>query len=181
LGRRVAEFERGYVERSAIFLWLYRQSFTFPWMRRFMLAMPISRPRMALVGRYFHQLFEDWNDGDLDPTLGLVDPAIKLTVFGLGSYEGPEGMREAWADWNRPFEGLRFEVSEVIANRGGKIATVMRVRGRDVATQIDMGQPGVMVWTVRKAIGVEARLYRTKAEALEAAGLSEDDVHSSSS
>lgn len=169
--REVARFEPGYVVSNKLTLAGYRQVVRSRRLRAIAFWLPRSRLKMSLVARMFHRLFHDWNEGDFEPTLQAVDPEIELVVFGLGTYRGPDGMRRAWPDVTGPFGGARFEVIEVFDNGAGEILTIARARSGEEMSGVTLKQQLGMVWTVERGTGVRARLFTTRADALEAVGL----------
>ncbi len=167
-------FDPGYVERSRLILWLYPRLLSSARFRNFVYLLPVSRARMALLGRYFHRAFHDWNEGDRAQLMQVLDPAVTVELFGgFGTYEGHEGMQAAWADAEASFGDARIEVSEVIDNRNGEIVLVGQGRGVGHSTGIDFSQPGALAWSIRGGMGMRARFFTSKADALKATGLRE--------
>ena len=115
--------------------------------------------------------------GDLEGLLELYDPDIQFlpltgTQVESGGYPGHAGVRAYFAEVANIWEELRpyAENVEVIGNDvvvlGG-----CAVRGR--GSQLESDSPMAWVITVRSGKITSHRGYRTSAEALEAAGLSE--------
>ena len=115
--------------------------------------------------------------GDLEGLLELYDPDIQFlpltgTQVESGGYSGHAGVRDYFAEVAHIWEELRpyAENVEVIGNDvvvlGG-----CAVRGR--GSQVESDSPMAWVITVRNGKITSHRGYRTSAEALKAAGLSE--------
>ena len=72
---------------------------------------------------------------------------------------------------------MQWEPQEVIALDGDQVLVVNRVRMRGRASHVDVQAIGAQVWTIRNGKLGSVKLYQSKAEALEAVGLSEQDAH----
>jgi len=113
--------------------------------------------------------------GDYDAAIDALDPRIEydLTHFPDGKvYLGHDGVREAFRIWLGTWEDYRQEVDEVI-DLGDEVLVVVREFGRGKGSGIEVERPTAGVWTLRDGKAVRIRFYAGKAEALEAAGLSE--------
>jgi ketosteroid isomerase-like protein len=91
-----------------------------------------------------------------------------------GPFHGPEGAR-TWARevWE-VFSGVHHEVEEVIdVGDGATVISVQRAQGRTRHMQLDTNLQWAGVFTFRGGKVLRAQGYMSKAEALEAAGLSE--------
>ncbi len=110
--------------------------------------------------------------GDVAAMLADADPDLvtyRAEPDGA-TWHGPEGLLEAIADWTADFDEFSSSTDEFI-DAGERVVARMRQRGRGQAS-------GVMVeedfWCVHMLEGgkqVRFEIYRTKAEALKAAGL----------
>jgi ketosteroid isomerase-like protein len=111
--------------------------------------------------------------GDLDAFLALADPEIEfhsLIAEAEGrTFRGHDGVRE-W--WHAVIESLNIrpgpEEIESFRDRG-----VTRMRLSGTIAGVEVPQRMWMAWRVREGKIVWWTTYRTEAEALEAAGLSE--------
>ena len=123
--------------------------------------------------------FELWKRGDLEGWFETLDPAIgwDISTHPLPDVPNRGQGREALATdmlatylsgWN----DYSAEIKEVF-DAGEHVILVLH----ETATMRDTGVPLerdlVQLWTVRGDKAVFLRVFRTKAEALEAAGLSE--------
>jgi ketosteroid isomerase-like protein len=100
----------------------------------------------------------------------VVDPAAFLDG---GTFTGRDAVGEWFGNWFRTFEpGYHFEIEEA-RDLGGVILLVaaQRARGRTSGAEVQT-QMGYL-YTVRGGKIVRAELYRSRAAALEAAGLRE--------
>jgi ketosteroid isomerase-like protein len=89
-----------------------------------------------------------------------------------GTARGPDGIQAAWRRWYEAFEDVQFEWDEV-AEAGDDVVVRYRCRapGRGSGAVVD--QAITLLWTLRTGKVVRIRAYPDRANALEAAGLSE--------
>jgi ketosteroid isomerase-like protein len=90
----------------------------------------------------------------------------------VGVFQGRDALRRYYTDWFRIFEHLRADLEEVI-DAGDRVVTVQRVSGRAKVSGLDTQMRYAVVYTVSEGKIVRGREYKTRAEALEAAGLQE--------
>jgi ketosteroid isomerase-like protein len=95
-------------------------------------------------------------------------------VPGLGTYEGAEGIGAFMDEWLSAFNASdwQIEASELI-DAGDQVVAVIRQRGRGAASGADVELEAAQLITVREGKAARIVTYLTRAEALEAAGLSE--------
>jgi hypothetical protein len=68
---------------------------------------------------------------------------------------------------------LRPSLPPRTAGRAGRLITVNRVRVRDRGSGIKVIATGAQLWTIKESKAARMKLYQSKTEALEAAGLRE--------
>jgi ketosteroid isomerase-like protein len=120
--------------------------------------------------------FEAFQRGDYEAAVEALDPGIEydLTHFPDGQiYLGHDGVREAFRIWLGTWEDYRQVLDELIDLGGDEVLAVVREFGRGKGSGIEVERPTAGVWTMRDGKAVRIRFYPGKAEALEAAGLSE--------
>jgi ketosteroid isomerase-like protein len=90
-----------------------------------------------------------------------------------GTFKGRDAVGQWFGDWFRTFEpGYRFEIEEA-RDLGDAVLLVATHRGRGRTSGAEVhGETGYL-YTVRDGKVVRAELYAGRAEALDAAGLSE--------
>jgi ketosteroid isomerase-like protein len=119
---------------------------------------------------------EAFNRGGPSAALPYLDPEVEwhdvpdqpeATV-----HYGHEGFLHAFEIFLEPFAEFTYEPEELRV-LGDRVLVVGRTRGRGVESTAEFTQDLASVWTVRADKVVEARFFRSRAEALEAAGLSE--------
>jgi ketosteroid isomerase-like protein len=100
----------------------------------------------------------------------VVDPAAFLDG---GTFTGREAVGEWFGNWFRTFEpGYHFEIEEA-RDLGGVILLVAAHHGRGRTSGAEVQTQMGYLYTVRGGKIVRAELYRSRAAALEAAGLRE--------
>ena len=123
-------------------------------------------------------VIEALNRHDSDALLALSHPDYelqsRLAAVESGSYRGPQGFQSYFRDLDEGFADAQWELREVIeATPGHEVVLVLRfaARGRESGVPVDLLT--AMVWTFRDGEIWRSTTYPSKAEALEAAGLSE--------
>jgi ketosteroid isomerase-like protein len=121
--------------------------------------------------------FELFNRGDEDATFDdLYHPEAvwhsRADEPDTGVYEGRESIRQLWGMWRGMFDDFRAQIDEYI-DAGDYVVAPGWVRGRGRESGADVREPYTWVFTWRDGRIVAVHEYRTKAEALEAVGLSE--------
>ena len=120
---------------------------------------------------------EAGNRRDLDGWMAELDPEIAW--YGLadepdpGAFRGHQGVLALNARWRDLLPDFRLEVKEYI-DAGEYVIVVGRFYGHAADSDAEVGFDEVLVNKYRDGKAVEVREYRTREEALEAAGLSED-------
>jgi ketosteroid isomerase-like protein len=119
--------------------------------------------------------FEDFaRTGDFDPE--LFDPEVEFdnsnAMLDAAVYRGPEGLREYLTLMREMWKQVRFEPHELIPVGEAKVVVSVRmiVVGRD---GIETVARNAQVVTLREGTVIHMKAFQSKAEALEAVGLSE--------
>jgi uncharacterized protein len=120
--------------------------------------------------------YEAFNGGDTEAVYASLDPEVVWEEWSAApdakTYYGHDGVREFFDKLWESFDLLRFDPQEFIeAGDQLVVPTVVRVRGRESGTEATLST--VHLWTYRDGKGVRVQVYETKADALEAVGLSE--------
>jgi hypothetical protein len=104
----------------------------------------------------------------------LTDDFQSVMAFPGGStYAGLEGLRKNWVDWLEPWATYRTTIDELI-DAGEHVVVFFRDHGRRVDMETEVEIIGATIWTIRGGKLAQIKSYAGRAEALEAAGLSED-------
>jgi ketosteroid isomerase-like protein len=115
--------------------------------------------------------------GDMEGMLSGVDPEGELHSAIIGGAEGKvfrghDGWRRWYAESMESFEELRTELTEY-RDLGDRIAAFGHIHARGRGSGLELDSPTGWVFTVRRGKVVKAEGFLSRAQALEAAGLSE--------
>ena len=121
------------------------------------------------------------NRDDQDATFDWVHPDIEwqtLDVFpDAGTHRGPEGVRDFFQTWSNAFSGFRVHLEECVPVDDvddDRLIATLRVSGAGAESGAGVQSPSFFQFLeFQDGQLVRARMFQTKAEALEAAGLSE--------
>jgi|SRR4029453_716246 ketosteroid isomerase-like protein len=124
------------------------------------------------------QAWEAWVRKDNETGLALYDPEVQIDLTAVPHigqsevYFGREGLQEWLRDLLASFGIVKTEVEEWIDAGEQVIAMVHSYRrGKRSGVPVDMVQ--AHLWTVHDGLLLRLQIFSTRAEALEAAGLSE--------
>jgi ketosteroid isomerase-like protein len=131
----------------------------------------MSQENVEIVRRSFDALNRSW-----EPDFSLLDPDVVLdttgAVFDRAIYEGHDGVRQWLANQREVWASQRFEEEELIAVGEDRVLASTRF--------VSVGRQGIetvahlaSITTLRDGRVTHIRVFQSKAEALEAAGLSE--------
>ena len=128
-------------------------------------------------------VIDAWNRGDWDATLNDAAPSFELDFSrsvgpGRGIYSLDQ-MGEYFREFTKAWESLRLEADEFIeVGEHVVMPNTLHAQGRD---GIEVQARAAWVWTIRDGSITRLCFYQERREALEAAGLSEQDAHADSS
>jgi ketosteroid isomerase-like protein len=88
-------------------------------------------------------------------------------------YKGHEGVMRFREEQEEAWDRFTVEVVEAIPVDHERLVAVARVRGRGRGSGIDLEAGGAMLWRIRDGLILSGKLFQSRQEALEAAGLSE--------
>ena len=126
-------------------------------------------------------IYDSWTRGDYDAVFALLDTDIEwfgppdISASGepgSGLARGHDGVRRSLARWVGEWDEYSFEVRRLI-DSGDDVLVEGRHRGRGKTSGVEVSEEIFSVWTVRAGQAVRQRMFRDRAEAVEAAGLSE--------
>ncbi len=136
----------------------------------------MSQENVEIVLRTFEAL----NRGDIDQALAqeadddfVMDWSNSIGP-AKGVYRGKAEIRRFWGWFADAFDVIDWEPQEFIEIGEGRLIVVTRTRVRGRGSGVAAEVVGAQLWTIR-ATGKVGRIvmYQSKAEALEAAGLSD--------
>jgi ketosteroid isomerase-like protein len=132
----------------------------------------MSEENVEIVRR----VVEAWNRGDVDAFLSLYEPDCEVVFRPEVPEPGPfhghaelkqwvEGFLDAW-------ESHRVEVVEVM-EAGDSIVAVVHMVGRGSGSGVDLDETDAHFFTIREGRIARWQNFNARAEALEAAGMSD--------
>jgi len=128
----------------------------------------MSEENVEIVRRAFEAL----NREDLDALVEAYDPEVEIVTLMLGIYPGPEGARQAIEEGQRNLRGWKLDPNELI-DAGNSVIAIAHIRGAGQHSGIALGDLMALSFTIRNGLIIRQQSFRSKEEALEAAGLSE--------
>ena len=130
----------------------------------------MSQENIGVVRR----VYEAWMCGDYEALFALFDPEIEWSpppdVSSSGERRGHVGVRLAMAGWMGHWEDYHFELRRLI-DRGDEVLAEGWQRARGRTSGVEVSEEIFSVWTLRAGQVVRQRMFRDRAQALEAAGL----------
>jgi ketosteroid isomerase-like protein len=120
-------------------------------------------------------LLENFNEQGIESILDRVHPDFEGTVppelsAEPDTYRGHDGIRRYFAGFEGVMKDVHVVVDEAIDGGGGRIVVGVRLKGRGVATELEVELVAWQVWTVRDGLIVGARAFETREEALREVG-----------
>jgi ketosteroid isomerase-like protein len=106
-----------------------------------------------------------------------LDPS-RLQFAGLaggeaGIYRGHEGLRSFFREWHEAWGAIEYDFEELIDAGGEHVISVVTRHARGRASGAEVERPLALVWTLRGNKVARVVWFLSRAEALEAVGLSE--------
>jgi ketosteroid isomerase-like protein len=124
-------------------------------------------------------LYEAIARRDSEAVFALYDPDVEWDMSGYPYGDmlerrsrGHAGLRAFWRDLYEAWATYEHDCHELI-DVGDQVISIVTDRGRGRASGADVEISAYGVWTIREGKIVRAVWYRTRKDALEAAGLSE--------
>ena len=118
--------------------------------------------------------FAAHNRGDLDAMVELYAPDAVFETLLLGTHHGNESIRLIYEENQKTLAGYNVVPVELI-DGGDKVVAVAQAVGRGPASDIAIDEPFAFVFTIKDGRVTREQAFRNKEEALEAAGLTDQD------
>ena len=122
---------------------------------------------------------EAWNRRELSAWLALfrsdaeIDWSRSRAPF-KGVYRGQAELKAFWEDFADAWDEFRIELDDLHDFGDGRVLAEMRTVGRGRGSGIEVTAiGGTIIWTIRNGKIAHGKLFQSKEEALEAAGLRE--------
>jgi uncharacterized protein len=139
----------------------------------------MSQGNVEIVRRFYDAWSRDEFPGPLefmDSEIEYVNPAGAIepgTRRGVDAFtRAGEKILESWEFWRAQGEAFK--------SAGDQVAVVVRYRARGRGSGVDLEGRESALWTFRDGKVVRYEWFHEPTEALEAAGLSEQDAHADS-
>ena len=126
----------------------------------------VEEAYQALASGGLDRFLEHWTD-DLDHR------SIEGAPDDRGPIHSKDAMRAYVQDWIDTFDEFKIEPVELIDVNGDVVVAVLRYGGRAKLSGVETDETFGVVFTIRDGRIARGREYRTRDQALEAAGLSE--------
>jgi ketosteroid isomerase-like protein len=117
----------------------------------------------------FRRSMEAWNRGDFETWIELYDPDVEWLSL-VEEYRGHAGLRQAWQSLRREMQiEIRFDDVRDLA---GSLLALGEVRGTGPSTGLNLDRELAAIVEFRAGRAVRITDFPTRADGLEAAGLS---------
>jgi uncharacterized protein len=124
--------------------------------------------------------YEAFSRRDLDAALEMLDPQVEAhdppEVPDAAVHRGREAVRRDWEQTLELFDDLKIDIEDVFDSGGEEIVLFVRYSGRGRESGAAVEARTGHVWTFREGRAIRLRQYLDRAQALEAAGLAEQEV-----
>jgi ketosteroid isomerase-like protein len=119
---------------------------------------------------------EAFNRGDLDAAFDRIHPDAEWQTLDsfpdVGTYRGPEGIRAFFQTWSEAFRGFQVHLEECAPVDEHRVIAALRVSGEGAESGAGVESPAFFqLLEFRDGQLIRARMFQTRSEALEAAGL----------
>ena len=118
------------------------------------------------------EAFDAYCRGDYDRVAGFHDPHIVVVTVEDGAVYGNDDVLANYERWNEAWEGTETTIEEVIGH-GDRVFLAVRFHARGRASGVEVDTRLYEVYTLRDGKVLRIDEYEHRADALEAAGLSE--------
>jgi uncharacterized protein len=127
--------------------------------------------------------YEAFARRDLDAALEMMDPEIEAhdapEAPDAAVHHGGEAVRRDWEQMFALFEDFTIDIEEVF-DASEELVVFLRLSGRGRESGAGVDARMAHIWTLREGQAIRLRQYLDRAEALAAAGVSEQDTHAES-
>jgi ketosteroid isomerase-like protein len=125
----------------------------------------------------FHEALDAFNRRDRAAWLAFYDPEFEnlppRNWPESAAIQGPEAVWDFYVESQEPWEGATFQVGELIDAGNDKVVAELRAQMRGKASGASVAWSYWSVVTFRHGKALRSEWFTDRAEALEAAGLSE--------
>ena len=123
------------------------------------------------------RLAEVWTGRYTEAWSALVRPRLAPDfeihpLYLERTYKGVEGIRQLWADIDEIWQDYRMEIKEIV-DLGEHVLMLAHITARGTGSGVPIDEEIAMLWAYEGDKAVWLKSFRSKSEALEAAGLRE--------
>ena len=130
----------------------------------------------------YYRAIDAFNRRDLDAALALMDDDVEIAsriVAIEGGLRGHDGFRRWWQNWLDTWPDYTAEVVGVRDQGDATVATI-RALGHGAGSEVPFEDTVWQVWRWRAGKATAWGVFTDEDQALEVAGLSEQDAHGDS-
>jgi ketosteroid isomerase-like protein len=128
-------------------------------------------------------VYERWSEGDFRAHVYLLDPHVVLVLGpdfpNAGMHSGIEAVAAYTRDLLEPWTHFTMEAEELVG-AGDSVLVGVHQRGVGIGSGVPTVLHYFTLWTFRGSKVIHLESFRGRTEALEAAGLFEQDAHAHS-
>jgi ketosteroid isomerase-like protein len=141
-----------------------------------------SRLRRAMLVRLVRQGYAAANRRDFDVTIRGYDPdcyeysPIVALPDSDPVYYGHDGFHKFWRQLLEAFDDVRLDPKEML-DLGDRVLVTTKMSAHGTGSGVSINQQLFQLMTFRRGLIVRQVDFQDRAQALEAAGLSEQDAH----
>jgi ketosteroid isomerase-like protein len=107
-----------------------------------------------------------WDTGFTTGGLVVDDATVRFVAPNAeGSFEGPDGFRDGWADWLEPWESYVMSTDELV-DKGDRVVALTRLRGVTKRDGVEMEHEGAAVFRFQGDHVVEIEFNLDRDDAL---------------
>ena len=133
----------------------------------------MSQENLEIVRR----MYDAWKRGDFEAALSYIHPNVEWSEPpdnpGARTWHGHEGVQGALTTWVGAWEDFRYELRELVDCGDDRVLLAAWQTGSGKGSGVHVSEENFCVYNVREGKIVKQRMFRHRADALEAAGLSE--------
>jgi ketosteroid isomerase-like protein len=124
------------------------------------------------------RIFDAYNQRDIDLLLSYTADDVVLDWSGSrgphrGVYRGKAELRAFWSNFVDAWDEFHWEPLEMQGLDPDRVLSANRLTVRGSGSGVELTGQGAIIWTIRNGKALHMKLFQSKPEALEAAGLRE--------
>jgi ketosteroid isomerase-like protein len=120
-----------------------------------------------------------FNRGDGEAVLEMLSPEVEIfaarSLANGGAFRGHDGYLEWIAAWLDAWETFRVEMEDDFSTADDDVVVSAHQYGRGKGSGVEVEMPIAYLFTIRDGKALRLHLYPSKAEALEAAGMADQE------